>query len=358
MWFPEPTATDDTYANRGESTYDWLSRSTIPRAVACRRFINENLSALPVVKQETFFHNLKHQWQNTFFELIVFRILQELGATVEIEVRNEQNKRPDFIATFSDSTVIVEATVPVINPEVSETLKRRAVLLDLIEAKIPEGWRVGVWELPEIDLSMPRKEFISAINQLFHDLPPPASEIERIKEISTGTIHLHLWPKGTSSRRVVIEPVLTTCDNTEERIRNIITRKKSQARKAAFPVILAIQATGISSDFGDYDHAIYGRTYESRNFSGTVEEFGFLPDGLFTKERPEPPTYAGVLAFLEMSFLVGPPPRLYHHPRYEGSLPSALLELDRSWYDRETKCIVRKPGNSTAYLDRLQFVTR
>ena len=76
-WLPEPSAPDDTYAGRDEHALDWLARSTIARAKACRRFLNEHLSKLPAGTQRKMLHDLRYQWHSTFFELIVARLLQE-----------------------------------------------------------------------------------------------------------------------------------------------------------------------------------------------------------------------------------------------------------------------------------------
>src|SRR5215207_3604421 len=82
LWFPEPSRSDDSAANRGEPTTDWLQRSTHPRAKAARRFLNENLSALPSEHQGVLYRMLHERWHSAFFELIVGRTLQVLGATI------------------------------------------------------------------------------------------------------------------------------------------------------------------------------------------------------------------------------------------------------------------------------------
>jgi hypothetical protein len=79
-WFPEPTRADDTYLSRGEPITNWLKRSTIPGAMECRRFLNENLSNLPRGHQRILYQALHNRWHSAFFEVIVARTLQVLGA--------------------------------------------------------------------------------------------------------------------------------------------------------------------------------------------------------------------------------------------------------------------------------------
>jgi hypothetical protein len=117
---PEPSIPDDTYARRGEHTLDWLSRSTLVRAKECRRFLNEHLSKLPVSNQSKIFHDLRYKWHSTFFELIVARLLQELGGTLVFENNNRDGKCPDFNTRFPDATIIVEAKAPIFNKTTEE----------------------------------------------------------------------------------------------------------------------------------------------------------------------------------------------------------------------------------------------
>ncbi len=60
----------------------WLRRSTLPLADDCREFLNRNLSLLPEDCQKGIFDHLQHKqhYKAGFFELIVGRTLQELGA--------------------------------------------------------------------------------------------------------------------------------------------------------------------------------------------------------------------------------------------------------------------------------------
>lgn len=101
--------------------------------------------------------------ENSFFELVVGRTLQELGASITIEEPNKEGRRPDFKADFEDGSVIVEAISPVFNATVGEKMKCQRPLLEIVEAMVPEGWRCGVWDLPDIGLQDSKKEFKNAL---------------------------------------------------------------------------------------------------------------------------------------------------------------------------------------------------
>ena len=167
-WFPAPAYTDDTYARRGESTTLWLQRSTVARAVACRRFLNENLSVLPRAHQSVLYQALHDRWHSAFFELIVARTLQVLGADIEVEPHSNASTRIDFLARFPDRTVSVQAVAPVINASTGEEAKRRNPLLDVIDSLAPPGWTILVMELPDLGPSDSKKRFKEAVNDLLN----------------------------------------------------------------------------------------------------------------------------------------------------------------------------------------------
>src|SRR5688572_22019060 len=108
IWFAEPDRADESAANRDEHTLDWLARCTNWKAKECRRFLNEYLHLLPTDMVESFQQNARHRWRSAFFELVVARTLQELGAEITVEETNESGRRPDFRAAFPDASIIVE----------------------------------------------------------------------------------------------------------------------------------------------------------------------------------------------------------------------------------------------------------
>ena len=113
--FPEPEGRDDGYAGRLESTPSWLTRFTLGLAKECRSFSNRNLSALPEECRRGIGPRLKtdQHRRSAFFELVVGRTLQVLGASITCEPENPANcTRIDFMVRFPDDDVGVEATSP------------------------------------------------------------------------------------------------------------------------------------------------------------------------------------------------------------------------------------------------------
>lgn len=360
VWFPEPSQADDTWGRRGESTTSWTERSTLPRARATRRFLNENLAALPDEHQAALRKALRDRWPSAFFELIAARTLQVLGASIEVEPGGAEDIRIDFVASFPDSTVGVEAVAPAFNVEVGVQVKQRNPLLDTVESLAPLGLWVLVESLPELGLSDSKKPFRKAVERILADAVGAdiSSPTEFIEELPQGMLRIRVIPKSPNAptgRSLGIEPALTAFDDTEQRVRRAVDRKRRQGRESTTPALLAIHATGISSSYEAFDRALFGRTFTSTGLDGRVLETGFNADGVFSKGTGTP-TWAGVLAFVRVGLRGGSDPVLYLHPRFQGRLPGALRTLELRTYDAETEGVVIREPSTSGILEKLGFV--
>jgi hypothetical protein len=230
--------------------------------------------------------------------------------------------------------------------------------LDFIESKIPEGWTIGIWQLPNIGPADSKREFYRTVEKMLHVPPPKADDEDRelIEELPNGIIHLYLWPKKIANIQVAWEVPISVFDNSEDRIRLAVKSKRSQVRSSDAPVLLAIQASGISSEFEDFDRALFGRGYNLLDERRRLVETGFVPDGIFNEKRDKTPTFAGVLAFLTAGFNACTAPVLYRHPRFSGVLPEAILQLEQRMYNEESHEIHIQPPKAQGLVERLNFV--
>lgn len=361
IWFPEPSFNDGTAANRGELTTDWLNRSTNSRAREVRRFLNENLNALPAEYRADLYRALHERWHSAFFELVVGRTLQILGASIEVEPGEASDTKIDFAANFQDGTVAVEAVSPVFGSDVGQTVKRRNPLLDIVEAESPPDVWVMVSSLPDLGPQDSKKRFRSTVRKMLAGARDVGSyPMEVAEELPEGRVSFTLVKKGAGvspGRSVGMEPALAAWDDTEQRVRRAVARKRRQGREAGQPALLAIHATGISSSYEEFDQALFGRDVATVDSSGRLLGTRFEADGAFARGSGEP-TWAAALAFLHVGLSGGPDPILYLHPRFRGRLPKALLDLERRSYDaRGGKTIARKPSR-TGVLSSMKFVSR
>lgn len=360
VWLPEPSAVDNTWARRGEQPLEWLSRSTLPRAKAIRRFLNENISELPEDTQSDLLNGLRYRFKSAFFELVVARALQILGAAITVEAKQEDGKRPDFVALFPDATIVVEAASPNFNSDAGEEVKDRNPLTDMIEALTPEGWSVQVWQVPRIGQSDSKQAFKRAITRML-SVPPPTSdadELEVVEEVTGGTIHLRLVPRRPGWPPISLEAPFAVVDDSKDALRKVIRRKRRQVREADAPVLLAIEGSWLSGSLENFDLALYGHTCAVLNERREWEPPRFIPDGVFANVSDKPPTYAGVLAFPEVGFRCVADPVLYHHPRFKGQLPEALSALEQRWYEQGAgvDSVKVRPATAAGRLEEFGFV--
>jgi hypothetical protein len=247
VWFPEPTSVDDSFARDDETWFDWISRATSEKGKRSRRFLNENIANVPESWQTKLYHDFRSRdWHSVFFELIVGRTLQILGATIEVEQPViGRSRRPDFRAEFPDATITVEATVPELNRVAGKRIDWNEELVRIIESLTPPGWSVQVWRVPELGPNDSKKEFKRYIAQTFVGVPvnPPADATPIEITDRFDELRVTLRPGLTGKRVAGVRAVAAGPDDTEQRIRTAVTYKKKQVRKSASPVVLAISAS-------------------------------------------------------------------------------------------------------------------
>lgn len=363
-WFPEPSEKDDTYAERLESTPLWLARSTLDLARDYREFLNRNLAVLPEQCQQGIGQRLKTDMhhRSAFFELIVARVLQTLGASITCEPENPvDGTKIDFMSRFSDGEVGVEAVSPLFDREMGETAKNYASLIEMIKKNVPPGWAVGIDSLPDLGPSDSKKPFKLAIGQMLDVSPPFSGEGERkvVQELPEGEIRMTmtLFPKAESGLReetkLVWEAPITTFDDSKRVIRDAVEKKRRQARNVTIPVLVAVDAKGIVTRREDFDMALFGHSVAHMDGFGNQFDTSFQADGLFARGEGEP-IISGALAFPETGFLRCMEPVLYLHPRFEGHMPDALLQLECRTLDADGISV--REAQSQGFIGSLGFV--
>ena len=285
---------------------------------------------------------LHERWHSAFSELIVARTLQLLGGDIEAEPESETGTRIDFRVRFADGEVSDEVVSPVFDPDAGEVMKRRSLLLEIIESLAPTGWRIMVDSLPDLGPSDSKRSFKATVERLLDTEPPePAAGLKRVETpLPEGKLRLGILPQRTSGvegRVIMSEPAVAAWNTSEEKIRKAIKKKRPQGRNVEIPSILAVYANAISTTFEDFDHALYGREV---GVLGTKAAMGVLDvsrseyhaDGVFNKGEGEP-TWAAMLAFVNVYLGGGDDPVLYLHPRFRADLPETLTSIERRSFD-------------------------
>jgi hypothetical protein len=315
--FPEPIVDDPTPGRDREHRAAWLDRSTWGRAVEMRRFYNENLSALPPTIRDRLCRELKRdRTLAKHFELVVGRYLQLLGAQIDYEVPSPSGRRVDWVGHFPDGTVRVEATVPIANAVIGNTLAASARLVELAVRSAPRGWWVMVHAVPRFSANESLRSLRALLLERYATVPAPVLEARHEIEIDLddrGDLRLALIARSPASEPAAYGggPAVGFADDTHVVIQRAIDGKRRQVRDAPKPVLIALCTNGFGThEVEKFDRALLG------------------PTGSFRPDPPgKEPTVAGALVFANLEMRGGPDPILYRHPRYQGPFPQALEGL-------------------------------
>jgi hypothetical protein len=317
--FPEPTTDDPRPGLRGETTWQFLHRSTWERARETRAFYNAALGELPAESRGPLLSgHSAGKTESVLLELLVGRFLQLRGA-VQLEHEPEINGRHvDWRATFPDGSIHVEAMMPVYNAGSAETMRRHERLLGVVEQLIPYGWWVLPFHLPPLAGDASLRAFRSVVHGLLRGLPPLSSvsretTLRLAGRVPQGRVELTAVPAngrgGLGGGAVVAQ-----FDNSQVVLRNAWnnSRKRKQGRSVPSPALLALAGSFIGADLDDFEQALLGG--------------GFVPDGVMANERKPP--WAGVLAFPSISPASAADPVLFVAPGYGGPFPLTIERLE------------------------------
>jgi hypothetical protein len=334
VYFPEPTSPDESWPGWDETAVEWFTRSTQPRAKAVREFLNRSLEHFPPKHARSLAKRLNQDWQSFFFEIVVGRYLQVLGAEVEPEPRGSNGTHVDFRATFPGGIVVsVECVSKRFNLEAQKTIQRHGKMARMLDDVGPTNWAIEFHELPESDSPIEFQPYVRAARDWYKTLPKPLEGGPRPTfgfEGGGGRMVLEAipFPEGTMPNH--LGPGVAWMDDSIQRLKDALidSHKRKQARGAVPPVFLAIDCPFNGPDAEDFDQALFGLTVDHRGFDWR-ESVGtsFNPNGLLVADRDIP--FAGVLAFLKMSMVGAADPVIYLNPYQRWKLPTALACHER-----------------------------
>jgi hypothetical protein len=337
---------------------DWLRRSGSGRAVALRRFLNQNLAALPSDCGASLCGRFGPNWDKAaYFEMIVGRFLQLTGASLLYEPESAAGKHVDFQASFASGTVFVEATSPDYNREGVQRVHYAEPLLDVLVAESPRGWWVLVDELPRQGPDDSRRTFRATVRALFAEVPDPTAaghEHELVAELPNGRLAVSLMPgRPDTGDAIRMSPGPTLLENSWDRIVAAVRGKRAQARafRGLGPVVLALDSAWYT-DEDDFDLALFGGSHETLEPGGRLGPSVFHPSGVLARQQTA--EFAAVLVFHDLGFVRGPDPVMYMHPKFAGRLPPELDFLERR--ELTDHGISVTPPARTGVLEALPFV--
>ena len=327
VYFPEPTTPDESWPGWDETAVEWFTRSTQPRARAVREFLNRSLGCFPQKHARSLAKRLNQDWQSFFFEIVVGRYLQVLGAEVQPEPAGSNGTQVDFHAVFPDGVAVsIECVSKRFNQEAQKTIQRNGKMARMLDDVGPTNWAIEFHKLPDANSPAEFEPYVHAARDWYATLPEPIEGWPRPAfafEADHGRMELEAlsFPRGTKPNHM--GPAVAFYDDSIERLKGALidSHKRKQALGAPPPVFLAIDCPLGGPDAGDFDQALFGMTADHRGFDPRVGA-SFNPNGLLVADKEIP--FAGVLAFLKMSMVGAADPVLYLNPYQRWKLPAAL----------------------------------
>lgn len=297
-------------------------------------------------------------FQSHFFEVVVGRYLQVLGAEVVPEPLGTNNTRIDFRATFPDGMVVsVECVSKRFNQKAQQSIDHHEKMARVLDDAGPTNWAIEFRRLPDASSHDEFRPYIEKARGFYSTLPEAVADGRRFEFVfdgDKGRMELEAipFPKGTKPNH--FGPVVTFMDNSIERLRYALKdiQKRKQARGAVPPVFLAIDCPFNGPNAEDFDQALFGQTVDIRDIeSGTSLGITFDPNGLLVTDKGIP--FAGVLAFLNLSIFGAADPVVYLNPYQRSKMPAALVSHEtRVW----TSGIKRTGATRESTINRVGFV--
>lgn len=357
-YFPEPSTPDESAPGWDENPVDYYRRSTTPRAGAVREFLNRTLAHFPPKHASSLVGKLRQDWQSFYFEIIVGRYLQVLGADIEPNAPGNNGTDVDYRATFPDGAVVsVECVSKRYNEAAHTEIRHHGNMTRMLDTVGPLGWVISFQKLPNVQSPAEFQPYVDRAARFYATLPEPLEGGPHIPFEWTGEhgqLQLEAIPFPRETVPIHIGAGVSWCDNSIERLRAALidSHKRKQGRGACPPVFLAVDSPFMGPDAEDFDQALFGQTVDHRGFNPD-ESVGvsFKPNGILVTDRGIP--FAGVIAFLGMRMTTASDPVIYLNPYQRWKLPAAIAAHEqRVWTSR----IDRTPATREPLIDKVAFI--
>lgn len=358
VYFPEPETSDAGPPTWDENPVDYYRRSTTPEAGAVRDFLNRTLPQFPAKHARSLVGKLRQDWRSFYFEIIVGRYLQVLGAEIEPGARHGNETDVDYRATFPDGVIVsVECVSKKYNMEAHDEMRRHGNMSRMLDTIGPHTWAINFHKLPKAQSPAEFQPYVDRAAEFYATLPVavdggPNIPFEWIGGQGSIVLEALPFPRGTMPNH--IGAGVSWMDNSIQRIRGALidSHKRKQARGGYPPVFLAIDSPFMGPDAEDFDQALFGQVVDHRAFD-PHESVGlsFNPNGLLVTDKDIP--FAGVIAFLGMRMTTASDPVIYLNPYQRWKLPAALAAHEqRVWTSR----IDRTPAIREPLIGSVGFV--
>jgi len=353
MLFKEVSETDETPQERGETTYDYLCRSSYFQAKWVKDTLNIWYSKIKVEDRSEIERRIKTEFESIFSEMLIHNLFTNLG--YELEEHPEiigTTKRPDFKAENGDDKIYLE--VKIVNDESTEesAIKkvRESIYQQIDDIKSP-NYFFNLSKLSQKKKGQPSlKKFKAQVAELiaksdpeedekkfqdsgYSNLPTLNYEDENIRIEIQLIPRVNLDDEYEDKGSIGLYDMKSWFGTPKEAIKKGVKKKATRyGSKMDLPFIVCIQCSSDRSYYEqDVETGLYGDTWQ--DITPGEERTGRDLNGSFTTNGGQYSRVSAVLSFSTNPY------NLYHTKYCLFLNPNANHKIDYSGVLRQCEMV-------------------
>jgi len=356
MLFKGISEIDETPQERGESTYDYLCRSSNTQAKWVRDTMNIWFSKIEKDDQDEILRRIETEFEAIFSEMLIHNLFTNLGYNVKEHPEIiGTSKRPDFKAEKDKENIYLE--VKIVNDESNEesAIKkvRESIYQQIDDIKSP-NYFFNLSKLRQKKKGQPSlKKFKSQVAQLIADSDPKEDEKKFQEsgyqdlptlnyEDDNLLIEIQLVPRANlddeyeEKGSIGVYDMKSWFGTPKEAIKRGVKKKATRyGSKMDKPFIVCIQCSSDKSYFEkDVESGLYGDTWQ--DITPGHEKTGRYLTGSFTTNGGQYSRVSAVLSFSTNPY------NLYHSDYCLFLNPNANYKVDFSSVLRQAELVNEK----------------
>lgn len=292
MPFREGERTDAAYKRAGESSYQFLDRSSRPEIERVRSYLTDAIRRYPASDRAELISRLRsgneQHFRSSTFELFLHEGLVRLGYQVSChpDPGTGSTKRPDFLVSHSAGEEFFLEAVLASEEDGSypaaEAMKEAT--LGRLDAAPHQGFMLDISSEGDPCTQPSSKDLIRCVHRWLDTLDPQTLRehlvvvgfhampsmiwIHEDWELTIRAIPLSEERRGRSSRLIGMSGSGARIINTWEPLRRAVKKKATRYGNVTKPYVVAVNADVFHLDEIDEVQALYGEEYYSVKMTG------------------------------------------------------------------------------------------
>jgi len=357
MIFEDKERDDETPMFYMEDEYDFLNRSSMPKAEVIRAFLNYWVQKFPEEEARELVSRIKsgdsRHFDSSVFEIQLFAIMSGLKCKIEIHptLSNDRKTKPDFLITTPDNEQFyLEAIVASGMTEGEKGAQKRIdTVLDAINTLESHEFFLGVKANGNPDSPSSGRKLRRALNAWIKTLNADVI-IENYRKVGYKAIPTKGWEQGgwkiefeaipkvpdkrKPGRLIGMQTAQAVWGSHANTIKMALEKKASKYGKLDKPLVVATNIASIGVDSTDEMQALFGD--EIFIFDKETEQVRFAgrkPSGVWLDDRGDRyRRLSGAWIFRNLNVwnMVGAINTLYLNPKAYHEVPNVMLQVTHS----------------------------